>query len=121
MARDLELYTVAATDTVRTAMVKITANKHRAVVVVDGKKVVGTVSDGDIRRALLKDVLPMAPVEQIMNMNCVVTTERDPRKVAQVMREHGVTVLAVVNKDKELVDVGLAFEPFDGDPPAASA
>ena len=116
MRQDIDLYTVSSTDTVRTAMQKITANKHRAVVVIDGGRVVGTVSDGDIRRALLKDVLPMAPVEQIMNLNCVMTTERDPGKVAELMRRHRVTVMPVVTASKELVDVGLAYEPFDEGP-----
>ena len=48
MERDLSLYVVEPTDSLRTAMEKIEQNKHRVVVVVDEGRVLGTVSDGDI-------------------------------------------------------------------------
>lgn len=111
MTKDLELFTMKATDSIHTAMLKITANRHRVVIVTDGRKVIGTVSDGDIRRAFLKEVLPIAPVEKIMNIDCVVTRERDPRRLAEIIRREKVTVLPVVNEGNELVDVVLAYEP----------
>lgn len=112
MSRNLNEFTVQRTDTIRTAMLKITANKYRAVVVLDGRRVVGTVSDGDIRRAFLKDVLAIAPVDEIMNINCVTTTERDGRRLAELIRREKVTVIPVVDGENELVDVALAYEPF---------
>ncbi len=114
--KQLESFTVQATDTIRSAMLKITANRHRAVVVLDHDKVVGTVSDGDIRRAFLKEVLPIAPVEQIMNLNCLTTTERDPRKLAEIIRREQVTLLPVIGEANELLDVALAYEPFAAPP-----
>ena len=117
MPKNLEPYVVEVTDNIRTAMLKITQNKHRAVVVVDGGKVVGTVSDGDIRRAMLKEILPMAPVEEIMNLNCLTTRETDPRKQTQILHEKKVTLLPVVTSQNELVDVLLAYEPFALDSP----
>lgn len=113
MRANLTLFTVRTTDTIRAAMRKITENKYRAVIVLDGGKVVGTVSDGDIRRALLRDVLLEAPVEKIMNLNCRLTTERDPERLAELIRQEQVTVLPVVTADNELVDVALAYEPFN--------
>ncbi|MCB7128044.1 MAG: CBS domain-containing protein [Candidatus Brocadiales bacterium] len=115
MTKDLDMFTVGVTDTIKTAMLKITANRYRAVVVLDGRKVVGTVSDGDIRRAFLKEVLPIAPVEKIMNINCRVTTERNPQKLSEIIRREMVTVLPVVDEENELVDVALAYEPLFGD------
>jgi CBS domain-containing protein len=113
--RDLADFTVSITDTIHTAMEKITRNKHRAVVVLDGKCVVGTVSDGDIRRAFLHDVLPIAPVAKIMNVNCRTTTERDRARQRQQILKEKVTVLPVVNEAHELVDVVAAYEPFGED------
>ena len=114
MTKNLDTFTVEVTDTIRTAMLKITANKYRVVVVLDGTKVVGTISDGDIRRAFLKEVLPIAPVEQIMNINCRTTTETDPERLREIIRREMVTVLPIVNDENELVDVFLAYEPsFD--------
>ena len=105
MAQKLEAFTVQRTDTIRDAMVKITANKSRAVVVLDGTLVIGTVSDGDIRRALLKDILPIAPVDEIMNLNCRSTTERDPQQQRALMTRERITILPVINEKNDLVDI----------------
>lgn len=114
MSHDLSLYTVQATDTVRTAMEKIELNKHRVVVVLDEGKVVGTVSDGDIRRAFLHDVLPVSPVTRIMQLNPHVTTEADAARRHELIKREKVTVLPIVTDDNTLLDVELAFEPnFD--------
>ncbi|HXR12702.1 MAG TPA: CBS domain-containing protein, partial [Gaiellaceae bacterium] len=79
MSRDLEPYTIPHSATVRQAMEKIEANKHRVVVVVDEEdRVVGTVSDGDLRRAFLHDVMPISPVSRIMQLNPHVTRDTDP-------------------------------------------
>ena len=112
-AHDLSLYTVSATDSIRTAMEKIERNKHRVVVVVDAGKVVGTVSDGDIRRAFLHDVMPIAPVNRIMQLNPHVSTETDPARRAELIKTERVTVLPIVSEDNTLLDVELAYEPFD--------
>ena len=117
MTKNLDMFTVKVTDSIRTAMEKISANHYRVAIVLDGKRVVGTASDGDIRRALLRDVMPIAPVEKIMNINCRTTTERDPARQAEIIRREMITVLPVVNAENDLVDVVVAYEPFTGDPP----
>ncbi len=111
MAHELADYVVTATDTIRTAMERIDRNKHRVVVVVDDGKVVGTVSDGDIRRAFLHDMLPLAPVSRIMQLNPRTTTATDPAERHRIIREAKVTLLPVVSPDNTLLDVELAYEP----------
>jgi CBS domain-containing protein len=111
MAHDLSLFTVAPTDSIRRAMQKIEANKHRVVVVVDDGRVLGTVSDGDIRRAFLHDVMDISPVSRIMQLNPHVTTETDAAKRHELIRREQVTVLPVVTDDNRLIDVELAYEP----------
>ena len=114
MAVELSEFTVLPHDSVRTAMTKIDRNKHRVVVVVDPDgTVLGTVSDGDIRRAFLHDILPIAPVSEIMQLNPEVTTEADPEERRRLVLEARVTVLPVVSEDNRLLDVELAYEPFD--------
>jgi CBS domain-containing protein len=115
MSHDLALYTISHTASIREAMEKIEANKHRVVVVVDDQgRVVGTVSDGDLRRAFLHDVLPIAPVARIMQLNPHVTTETDSARRHEIVRAEQVTVLPVVSDDNRLLDIELAYEPgFD--------
>lgn len=116
MTKNMDMFTVKVTDSIRTAMEKISANHYRVAIVLDGKRVVGTASDGDIRRALLREVMPIAPVEKIMNINCKTTMERDPKKQADIIRKEMVTVLPVVNDKNELLDVAVAYEPFTDSP-----
>ena len=116
MRAKLERFTVQTTESIRTAMLKITVNKCRVVVVLDGSRVVGTVSDGDIRRALLKETLPIAPVEQIMNLNCFTTHEQEPQRLTQNLQREKVTVLPIVDDENRLLDIAIAYEPFL-DPP----
>ncbi len=112
MRANLDQFTVQQTDTIRTAMEKITANKARAVVVLDDRRVVGTVSDGDIRRAFLREVLSIAPVETIMQLNCVTTTETHPTRLLKLTRQQKVTMLPIINHQNELLDVFVAAEPL---------
>ncbi len=105
-------FVVSFSDSIRVAMEKIERNHHRVVIVLDEGRVVGTVSDGDIRRAFLNNVLPISPVEKIMNINCRTTTVREPQKLREIIVREKVTVLPVVNDVNELVDVFVADEPF---------
>ena len=94
------------------AMEKIEHNKYRVVIVVDGGRVVGIVADGDLRRAFLHDVLQIAPVSEIMQLNPRTTTETDPERRAEIVAREKVTVLPVVDEQNTLIDVALAYEPF---------
>jgi mannose-1-phosphate guanylyltransferase/mannose-6-phosphate isomerase len=116
MSHDLSLYTILHTATIREAMEKIEVNKHRVVVVLDDEdRVVGTVSDGDLRRAFLHEVLPISPVSRVMQLNPQLTTETDSAVRARIIRERHVTVLPVVAEDNTLLDVQLAYEPDFGE------
>lgn len=113
MPTDLDLYTVSSTATVREAMERIEANRHRVVIVVDDeRRVLGTVSDGDLRRAFLHDVLQLSPVTAIMQLNPRVAGEEDLSHSAEALKREHVTVLPVVTADNRLVDVLLAYEPL---------
>lgn len=120
MRPSLDLFTVDVSDTVQTAMERINENKHRAVLVLDDGRVVGVVSDGDVRRAFLRSIIPIAPVSQVMNLNFVSTEERDHASASKILHSARVTVLPIVDSDRRLIDVILAyepgFEPEDGGP-----
>ncbi len=112
--RDLSPYTVTPTDTLRTAIEKIERNKIRCVVVVDEeRRVLGTVSDGDIRRAYLHEHLQITPVSEIMQLNPYVTTATDPKLRHEQAVHDRVTLLPVVDDENRLLDIELAYEPFD--------
>jgi CBS domain-containing protein len=109
---DLTDYVVSPSDTIQHTMEKIDRNGMRAAIVVDEEKVVGTVSDGDIRRALLHNVILMSPVGGIMQLNPRVTTSADPQEREGLITKHNLTLLPIVDDENRLVDVQLAYEPF---------
>ncbi len=106
-AKKLDEFTVQITETIRDAMLKINANKSRAVVGLDGATVVGTISDGDIRRAFLKDIMSIAPVEEIITHTRRTPREREPKKLQELLQKERLTLLPVVDQSNALIDVAL--------------
>lgn len=111
MRQGLDLFTIDISDSVQTAMERINENKHRAVLVLDDGRVVGVVSDGDVRRAFLRSILPIAPVSQVMNLNFVATEERNLARASEILRSARVTILPIVDAERRLINVVLAYEP----------
>ncbi len=64
-----QIYTINYDMTINDALVLIERNRHRSLIVLKHNRVVGTLSDGDIRRALINDALGITVVSRIMNRN----------------------------------------------------
>lgn len=61
-------YICFETDTLLDALLKIEKNSHRCAVVINNKfEVVGTISDGDARKALIDGRILQTPIKKIMN------------------------------------------------------
>lgn len=106
--------------TVREAIAAIDAGVAHLALVVDGdRRVLGTVTDGDVRRALLHGVELDDPVEPIVHRDPVTA----PRGTAQdellrLMTEHGVEQVPLL-EDARVVDVVLVkdmAQPAAGHP-----
>ena len=63
---------------IRNAMELINNAKLKIAIVVDeNKKILGTVTDGDIRRCLIKEINLETNVKKILNKNPIVVLEKD--------------------------------------------
>lgn len=81
-----------------------------AVVVDEGQRLLGTVTDGDIRRAILKSVTLQNPVSTIMNRNPVAASTSDCRDtMLAIMRATKLRQMPVVDDDGTVT----ALEFFD--------
>lgn len=91
------------------AMEKITDNQRGTVIVVDDNFYLqGVLSDGDIRRAMLRGATMITPVSKILNMNPVVITGKDSaqEKAEEIFgKEDSIKILPVVGKSNKLIDV----------------
>lgn len=99
--------TIKPSDPIREAARVIQAQDIKFAIVCDPDgKLLGTVTDGDIRRSLLSEIGPNEPVEKIMNRTPQVTRRHDdPIKLRQRMREAVIRHLPEVDADGRVVDI----------------
>lgn len=109
MPESLARYVVQAHETLEAAMLLIEENRHRSVVVLDGEKVVGTLSDGDIRKAILDRRLLSTPVEHVMNTNFVSVAPDERERARELLRREHVFLIPIVDKDGKLVAIETAY------------
>lgn len=76
-------------------------------VVVDGQqRILGTVTDGDVRRALIRQVTLEAPVSEVMNPHPRTAPAGSTREdVLQIMERHQVSQIPVVDADNSIVGI----------------
>lgn len=99
---------------IKEAMFKLGETAERILLVVDNNgKLLGTLTDGDIRRGLLKGLLFSDKVEEIVQSDCsyVNSHENDLKNTAKkIMIEKKIQQLPVVSNGGEIVDVILSTD-----------
>ncbi len=89
------------------AMRAIDKGAQQIAIITDShKKLLGVITDGDIRRALLNGAQLEDCVEKYMNSNPVFLAETDTReKALKLMRERVIHQIPIVNERRELLDI----------------
>ncbi len=110
---------------IRESMARITGKNSLFQVVIDvEKKILGTLTDGDIRRAILRGVTLDDPVHTCMNATPITgqvgEEEENVRKLEQIYQAAGAraTFLPVIDQNMHLVDI-LIYETAREQPPRA--
>lgn len=102
---DKQNYITSLDATIEEAWTKIESNRHRSVIVIDGNKVVGTLSDGDIRKAMLSRRLLSTPVGEIMNMDFTSLREQEADRADGLFKKKDIFLIPVVDNNLNLVDI----------------
>jgi len=104
--------TLSETSTIRDAMTAINLGARQiALVVGDDGSLRATVTDGDIRRGLLRGVGLDAPVAKVMQTNFSSVTEAEGHKMAlELMRARGLHQMPIIDEMGRLVDIALIDE-----------
>jgi CBS domain-containing protein len=101
---------VNETDTVQAAMLAIDQNSCRSVIVVnDANVVVGTLSDGDIRKSLLEGRLMTTPVHRVMNSDFIALTASEQGRARSIFDETHVFLIPVIDEHGKLLDILTAY------------
>ncbi|ATP39079.1 alcohol dehydrogenase [Solibacillus sp. R5-41] len=77
-----------------------------AIVIDEENRLLGTVTDGDIRRGILRGESLESPIIHIMNSDPIIATEQDTKKYChKLMQSKKLKQLPIVNKQKQVIDV----------------
>lgn len=103
-------YVVAADATLHDALALIEENRHRSLIVVSAQgAVAGTLSDGDVRKALLKGHLLVTPVADVMNTNFISLSEAKRSQAPDIFAKTHIFLIPIVDARSKLVDVIEAY------------
>lgn len=104
----LEKATIGQGSSIKSAIKKINENTLQILLVADdSRRLLGTLSDGDIRRAILDGKDLNAPVNEIMNQNPKFLYEGQRDMAREVMLEHCITQVPIVDVDRKIIDLML--------------
>jgi len=104
-------YVVRPTDSLEDAMALIEQNRHRSVVVVnDDGVVVGTLADGDARKAILDHRLLSTPVADVMNTNFIALVPAEADQAAEIFGREHIFLIPVVDESGCLVELRAAYD-----------
>lgn len=124
MPVNIEVHCVDPSLPIGDAVVRMDANRDGIVLVVDeGRRLLGTVTDGDIRRAILAHVDFTFPVEYLLSLKAG-TKHAQPISAffgadlglyRSIFREHSVLHLPLLNSEGRVVDLVTASDLFLGE------
>ncbi len=82
-----------------------------ALIVDEGGRLLATVTDGDIRRGILRGVPLEAPVSEVMNINPTVAYSSQPHEsILEEMRKKEIWQIPVINSERKVVGVRFLKE-----------
>ena len=116
MSTDISPFLVPEDCTVRQAMEQLERTEAKILFVVDGSgALVGSVTDGDIRRWILCDGNLTAPVPRVCNRNpCIVSDDYSSEEIRREMLQRNLSCVPVVNGGRRIVGLLFWKEIFQG-------
>ncbi len=90
---------------------KILINGHRAVIVVEKNKVLGSISEGDILKSIMYKKSINTTALNLMNKSFKFLTKKDDDKIKKMFINHLVTLIPIVNTNMILKDL-VTLEKF---------
>ena len=102
---DKQRFTIGPDESIEAALKKIDVNLRRGLIVVENEKAVGTITDGDIRKAVLSHRLLITPVRDIMNTNFFRVSVDSSENLEKVFSKKGIFLIPVVDDDMNLIDI----------------
>lgn len=90
---------------IREALQILDRTAKKVIFVVNGKKLVGAVSDGDVRRWIIKNGSLEESVQALMNRQPIYIDENNREKAYDILRNNKITAIPLVNKRMEIIKI----------------
>ena len=101
------------------AMAKLEITAEKVLIIIDNntKKLLGTLSDGDIRRYILKDGDIKANIKKVFNSNCVFVrnAEIDEIKLKKIFTQKKIDLIPVLDESGIVIDTIIWSNLFKGE------
>lgn len=107
MIKNLDNFILDKNSTIRSAMLKISKNQRGIIFITSGvnkKKVIGSLSDGDIRSALIKDSNLERKVFLIYNKNFKYINNIEDREQILKLLDQNYKIIPVLSKSKKIIN-----------------
>lgn len=98
-------YIVSEETSLRDTMQVIDKNASGIAFVCKDGAFLATVTDGDVRRSLMKGTAMEAPVSEIANYHPIYLYQKESPKAESLMNEKSITVLPILDEKKNIVDI----------------
>ena len=106
MKKELHKYQINKNSTLISALEKINLNNKGFLIVVDNEKVCGVLTDGDIRRDLIKNKQLNKTIKDIYNPKYTYLTNRDSfKKVVTSFKDENIKFLPIIHRKNELTNI----------------
>ncbi|UTH00864.1 nucleotidyltransferase family protein [Macrococcoides canis] len=92
--------------TVKDALKKLDKSKKKILFVVEpNHKLLGSITDGDIRRHILSTGNLLSEVSTVMNANPISTNQRNDEEISKIIVEKSIKALPIVNEKKIIEEI----------------
>ena len=110
MKSDISKFIANENVTIVEAMRLIDNNEQGVLYVVSGDKLIGSLTDGDIRRFIIKSGILTAPIKEAMNHLPKYVLESETDRADRIMKQKKIYSVPVINTDKKIVDIIFSDE-----------
>lgn len=130
MTRFVDDLLLGPTDSIRVAMKTIDRGAKGVALVVDGdRRLLGTITDGDVRRAILAGLTIEAPLSEVLSRKSLtpypapLTAGRnaEPTALLRLMQEHRIRHTPILDEEGRVVELVTLEELLPDTPPTGAA
>lgn len=107
---DIKDFLINENGTMIEAMTQLDRIARKVLFVVSEKGLVAALTDGDIRRWILKKGNLEVSVKEIANYKPKFLTEKEKHKARRFMKEHSIEAIPIVNKHNKITSIVFAHE-----------